>query len=395
MISTARALTFLPTWLGVLALGGALVHSACAADDTALAQGSEPSQPSDPAQVPEAERFAVGTSSYEWVDGTRAEELTAEPEDVRTLVVRAWYPADPVSAPARAPYFLNPLQGQLNAQLNGLPADAFAVLEVAARVDAPLLAGTRQFPVLIFSPGMSTPLELYGYQLADLASRGYVIFALSHPYATGLVVFSDGRIAPELPEEPGAAPRDQSVATWSLDQRFALSQLERLAASGSQDRMLGRLDLGRVGVLGHSRGGAAAALSCLQDARFRACANLDGSVSTLLETQAPLQPFLLMRSEIVEPTLEGFFARLPGTAYRVSVAGAGHNSYSDLPRVVGQLPLDPESLLLGTLAPERAFEINGAYLSAFFGAELSGTAEALWREPSPYAEVQVTQRRQP
>jgi Platelet-activating factor acetylhydrolase, isoform II len=185
------------------------------------------------------------------------------------------------------------------------------------------------------------------------------------------------------------------VATWSLDQRFALSQLERLAVPGSQDRMAGRLDLGRVGVLGHSRGGAAAAQSCLQDARFRACANLDGSISTLLETQAPRQPFLLMRSEVVEPTLDGFFARLPGPAHRVFVAGAGHNSYSDLPRVVEQLLLDPEGLLLGTLAPERAFEINAEYLSAFFGAELSGKSEPLWSEPSPYAEVQVTNRRQP
>jgi len=404
MSSTSRTLTPSPRshgvtrlspLLGVLALGGTLLPTGCEDDDAMLAYMSESSQGLDASREPEpaAKRFAVGTSAYEWVDIARAEELTPEADDVRTIVARAWYPADATSG--RAPYFLNPLQAQLNAQLNGMPEDAFSVLEIEASVDAPLVSGTRQFPVLIFSPGMSTPLELYGYQLADLASRGYVILALSHPYATGLVMFSDGRIAPELPEDPETEVRDRSIATWSLDQQFALSQLERLAAPGSQDRMADRLDLARVGVFGHSRGGAAAAESCLRDARFRACANLDGGISTLLETQAPQQPFLLMRSEAVVPSLDAFFTRLPGPARRVLVVGAGHNSYSDLPRLVGPLPLDPESLMLGTLAPERAFEINGAYLSAFFGAELSGTAEPLWDEPSPYPEVQVTQQGQP
>jgi Platelet-activating factor acetylhydrolase, isoform II len=386
-------------WLAVLALGSTLLHMGCEDNDARFAQLSESSQPLDAAQLPApaAERFSVGTSAYQWVDRARAEELTPEADDVRTLVVRAWYPADATSAPARAPYFLNPLQGQLNAQLGGLAPDAFSAFELAARVDAPLLEGTRQFPVLVFSPGLSTPLEYYGYQLSDLASRGYVIFALSHPYSTGLVVFSDGRIAPELAEESLPERRDSSVATWSLDQRFALSEIERLAAPGSQDRMAGRLDFGRVGVFGHSRGGAAAAESCFLDARFRACANLDGSISTLLHTNAPPQPFLLMRSEVVEPTLDAFFTRLPGRAHRVFVTTAGHNSYSDLPRLVEdlQLPVDREALLLGTLASERAFEINAAYLSAFFGVELLGASTPLWSEPSPFAEVKVTNQQQP
>jgi hypothetical protein len=259
-------------------------------------------------------------------------------------------------------------------------------------VDAPLTMGSQHFPVLIFSPGMSTPPEFYGYQLADLASRGYVVFALAHPYATGNIVLSDGSVAAELPEEPDGALRDRSISTWSQDQRFVLSRVRELALPGSGDRMAGRLDLDHVGVFGHSRGGAAAAQSCLEDERFAACADLDGSVSSAVLASAIERPFLLMRSELTESTLEPFFAGLAGPAHRVRVRGAGHNSFSDLPRVVRDLALalDPESLLLGSLDADRAFEINAAYLDAFFGAELRGGDAGWFFEPPPFEEADVT-----
>jgi predicted dienelactone hydrolase len=224
-----------------------------------------------------------------------------------------------------------------------------------------------------------------------------VIFALTHPYATGTILFADGAVAEEQPEAPGSAARDAAIATWSLDQRFVLSQLERLAAHGSGHRMAGRLALDRVGILGHSRGGAAAALSCRDDARFVACANLDGSVSSPLASSAPTQPFLLLRSELPEATLGDFFERLPGPAYRVDVAGAGHNDFSDLPQLAAELAargtlLDPVGLLLGTLAPERSRGINTAVLDAFFAQQLRGQATTLFSAP-PFAELTIQSRR--
>jgi hypothetical protein len=287
---------------------------------------------------------------------------------------------------------LQPLQAELAAASTGLPLDTFASLRLPARVDAPLASGGEHFPVLIFSPGMGTPPDFYGYQLADLASRGYVVFALGHLYASGNIVLSDGSVAPELPEEADDAARDRSVATWSQDQRFVLSRVQELAQPGSGDRMQGRLDLGHVGVFGHSRGGAAAAQSCLEDARFSACADLDGSVSSAVLDRAIARPFLLMRSELTESTLEPFFANLAGPAHRVRIRGAGHNSFSDLPRVVRdlELPLDPDSLLLGSLDADRAFEINAAYLDAFFAAELRGSDADWFFEPSPFGEAEVT-----
>jgi hypothetical protein len=370
---------------GALSILTPFTSSGCDASEG----GSDSGGGSDSADEPA--RFGVGTAAYEWVDESRLELLTDAADDHRIVPVRAWYPAH-VAEADRAPYFLDPRQAELTAASLGLPADTLANIELPARVDAPLADGHEPFPVLIFSPGMGTAPEFYGYQLAELASRGYVVFALAHPYWTGSVVLSDGSVALELPEEPDNAIRDRAVATWSGDQRFALSRVQQLGQPGSGDRLAGRLDLERVGVFGHSRGGAAAAQSCLEDARFAACADVDGSVSTVVLESAISRPFLLLRSELSESTLEPFFASLTGPAHRVRIVGANHNDFCDLRRLVRDLdlPHDPASMLFGSLDADRVFEISAAYLDAFFDAELRGEGDAGFFEAGPFAEAEVT-----
>jgi hypothetical protein len=337
--------------------------------------------------------FEVGTVSYELADTERAELATPDPDDRREVVVRAWYPAESAPELPSGGYFSNPREALLNAAFSGLPEGAFDALSTRSRVGADLARSAGAWPVLIFSPGMSTPTAFYTRQLEELASRGYVVFALSHSYATGVVVFSDGRVAPELPEKPDPAIRDVSIGTWSDDQRFVVDRIEALAEPGSGDRFSGRLDLERLGVFGHSRGGAAATQSCLDDPRFMACADLDGSVGGGVEEHVLARPFLLMRSEIEESTLAPFFDIQSAGAHRVLIQGAGHNSFSDLPLVVGEVPgLEPSQLLLGTIEPQRGFEIITEYVAAFFDAELSGIPSQLFSAPAVYPEAHVTNR---
>jgi len=77
-------------------------------------------------------------------------------------------------------------------------------------------------------------------------------------------------------------------------------------------------------------------------------------------------------------------------AYYLTVAGAGHFNFSDLP--VRLLP--PARLLfrllgfIGTIRPQRGGEITSAYLIAFFDKYLKGVDSELLRGPSPrYPEV--------
>ena len=48
--------------------------------------------------------WSVGTRTFDWVDASRAEPASEDPEDHRAIVVQIWYPADADPAPAPAPY---------------------------------------------------------------------------------------------------------------------------------------------------------------------------------------------------------------------------------------------------------------------------------------------------
>ena len=84
------------------------------------------------------------------------------------------------------------------------------------------------------------------------------------------------------------------------DTRFVLTELARLARSGV---FAGRLDLGRIGMFGHSLGGAAAASAMLVDRASAPVPTLMACCSDTVRTSGLSRPFLLMNAE------PGFAAR--------------------------------------------------------------------------------------
>ena len=78
------------------------------------------------------------------------------------------------------------------------------------------------------------------------------------------------------------------VQAWTADTGFALDQLERLNASDPSGRFLGRLDMQRVGVFGHSLGGATALLFCHDDSRCKAGIDVDGLPRAMSSPRASL-----------------------------------------------------------------------------------------------------------
>src|SRR5215475_12845114 len=95
-------------------------------------------------------KYSVGRASFYWVDASRDEPLTKNPNDRRELMVTLWYPAEAASG-SPAPYIDN--------------LDKFArvidpaLIKIArsvrsyARAEAKLSSAESRYPVLIFSPG--------------------------------------------------------------------------------------------------------------------------------------------------------------------------------------------------------------------------------------------------
>ena len=68
-------------------------------------------------------------------------------------------------------------------------------------------AAPALFPVLVFSPGGGALPALYTSLCEDLASHGYLIAAIDHPYDDIAVRLANGRVVKQVepPQEGGDA----------------------------------------------------------------------------------------------------------------------------------------------------------------------------------------------
>jgi len=286
--------------------------------------------------------YPIGSETFRWVDATRGEDATDDPADRRNVVVQAWYPAAGGVTGPHAPYIDG--LGDLPPRVSLLPRfllRRYGEVDTHAVARAPLAAGSRRWPVVIFSPGYGAPRAFYAGLLADLASRGYVVLALDHPYESAVTQLADGRVVHTVERfAPGDPDRRRFMtdhqATRAADIRFVL---DRLATDAVGPRLRGRLDAGHVAVIGHSLGGAAAALALSQDpGRLQAAANIDGTPYGDLPAQRLQRPFLLLQSDAAETKPSTRFVdgnrRLlvnASAAWRFEIKRANHYSFTDAP----------------------------------------------------------------
>jgi pimeloyl-ACP methyl ester carboxylesterase len=246
-------------------------------------------------------KFRIGYHRLEWTDNSRKEILAAD-NSMRRLVADVWYPAQE-SGRKNVPY-LDTLAIDKAFGSDGLqsllgPGGAESVssgkVQTHAQEDAAFdnIAGLA--PVIFFSHGMGMITQLYTAQIEELASHGYIVVALSHPYDAWLVSFKDGtlisfetkeRAAGGSTEEQHIAYENKRLEWWAADIRFALDQLVLINRMKKENvPFAGHMDLAKVGAMGHSAGGRAAARACQLDDRIKSCADQDGV--------AMMQPFYL------------------------------------------------------------------------------------------------------
>ena len=363
--------------------------------------------------------YQVGRIEYHLVDESRLEIFSAAPDDKRELMITVYYPASPPANANPAPYTTGPIRAEF-----GTPDFFQDTVRAHAFANVPLADDGARYPVIIFSPGMGFLPIKYAPTLEDLASHGYVVVSLSHPYSTAATVFPDGRVVTStveagsraLSEATAKATSDAEFdpvvnrigSVWVADVRFVLDQLEQFNVSDAL--FANRLDLTHVGVFGHSMGGGVAVQALSEDDRFATAIDMDGTLFGEAAANGVARPVMLMLSERVpmtpeqikfsgsSPEANAYFQQreaatqatvyesaAPG--YRLTLNGSTHHTF------IGFEPLAAPALFIpaevvGTIDGTRAVGMIDDYVVSFFDQHLKGQPSVLLDGPSAaYPEV--------
>jgi dienelactone hydrolase len=338
--------------------------------------------------------LAVGTTQLHLVDQARTDPWVPT-AGARQLMVTLWYPAWPDDTRPPAPWMSGLAARHYRDRIagpDGAPGSLPALPMTHSRLDAAASGARAGWPLILYSPGYAEDRTSATALTEDLASHGYVVAAVDHTYDAAEVEFPGPRLVRREQPDPTEPELIRSTGIRAADLRFVLDQLTRLAQGDSPDQLpeglAGALDPARVGVFGHSLGGATAAEAMTEDRRFRAGVNLDGTLHGPAVGAGLTAPFLTLarqgRGHRTEPTWAAFRNRLTGWHAEVQLTGCGHYAFTDsltlLPQLADPLGLtgDEVARLNGTVDPGRGTAVQRAYLTAFFDFGLrSGDRRAL------------------
>lgn len=328
----------------------------------------------------------VGVTSLHLKDTSRPDPWVPT-VPYRELMVSLFYPATSANGPTKQ--YMTARESELNlARLNipGLALDTFSTVRTNAVVDA-RPAGTRH-PLVVLSPGWTQPRATMTALAEDLASHGYVVATIDHTYENRAQTFPDGHVT----ECAACAFDDDEETFWpkyydvhAADTSFVLDSLLR-------SRWSRLVDPHRIGMAGHSAGGAATTHAMLADPRIRAGADLDGSQHVVLPDSGLSRPFLFLgEADPYVPGSDGPYRNwekdwqhLYGWKRWLMVSGTVHQSFTDLGVLAQELGVD----LGDSIDAFRAIDITRAYVRAFFDQNLRCLPRPLMAAPSrDYPEV--------
>jgi predicted dienelactone hydrolase len=371
-------------------------------------------------------RYAVGIREFQLVDSSRTETETARPDDRRELGIRVSYPSDATPADKLERDFIEDrvaiaaysalLILKPDSKWRAVVPRSWERIVTNAWRDAPLAKRDRPYPVLIYSHGLGSWPEQNTILIEELASRGYIVFAINHAGLSSGITRMDGstvdlgefmrrsntlaKMTPisdeigkrsrELNSElsnpaldvslraklikessmlrPG--PTEATATAHGLaadDHRFLLDYLATDEALFKE-----QLDLNRIGILGMSMGGTAAHITCARDPRCRAGVNMDGYQALLIDVPLTV-PFMHMSNARFHNHAVSH-RQANGPSYLVKIGGTVHGSFHDMAYSTPMLRLlDSRGInVVGQIDGERMMQILNAYVPAFFDKHLLG-----------------------
>jgi len=363
--------------------------------------------------------YRVGTTWLVVTDSSRTERFGPDRSVRRRLPVKAWYPA--AGAGGRPAAYATAAEVNVANRLPGFLLSQFRHVKTHSFDGAPIADSGGRFPTLVFSHGYTGFAAQNTPQMEELASRGYIVFSIVHPYEASAAPFPDGpaillepdvlkrlfpadpkaaaaKVAPALARIDSAKSREgrlaalrafldlspeplrtESVGQWAADTKAVIDHLDRLDQGGGAP-FQGRLNLEQLGVFGMSYGGATVGEFCRKDARCRAGINIDGGQYGGLIDDSLTVPYLIVASETAYPVHVPVLDVSRGPSYLVRVPATQHLGLTDYPLFAPNL--FQWLGMTGTMNPYRREAIMTAYVLGFFDTYLKGERSPLFDGPS-------------
>lgn len=205
-------------------------------------------------------------------------------------------------------------------------------------------------PVIIYSSGIGVDRDMYLYNINKLVLEGYIVITVGATYDTLFTAFPNemvyqSKIVQDTP------PTDFSFLKKLVDIRIGdlTLVLDSLADWNQTDNLFGnKFDLNKIGVVGHSLGGATIFELAKCDERVKAGIILDGSLHLISDAEKVTTPFLSIRqensslqqmkqiwsNEVAEAYGKGqklLYDSLGGFKSFIKISGSDHMTFTDVP----------------------------------------------------------------
>ncbi|KAI1421319.1 hypothetical protein F5Y12DRAFT_36502 [Xylaria sp. FL1777] len=258
----------------------------------------------------------------------------------------------------------------------GWPQGLLGGLEVDVCCGASTRAKAAKFPTLLFGTGLNTTRLWYTDFAMEIASLGYRVIVMDHPYETDVVLFPDGEIifGGSIPADPNNLTAIEfGLEVRNSDVKFVLNTLK----------------VHKTVYFGHSYGGASALAATAVEPRIVAGLNLDGGLWGRVVDTGISKPFINFSGGENSTNDESWASftkahdeKHPDVWYKeLHLDDSSHGSFWDL-SIIGDFTglRDNEALVenvLGVLRGERAVEVLRAYLGDYVKFTLLGGEEGL------------------
>lgn len=346
---------------------------AAMAASAARAEGDLP-DPTKPGPYP------VGVTTTVLVDAERQDKMTG---GARTLVTEIWYPAtdDTRGLPKNkfSDFFFRGVVGDLNGTIKDFFKEDLAKVDERFHNESVRDARMRdgKFPFIVFSHGNGGVRSQNAYWCEHMASHGYVVASPDHTGNCAATVVA-GKVIPYNPGSMAVAAKDRP-----LDVSFIIDRMT--AMNGGEDsRFAGRIDMGNIGVAGHSFGGFTSGAVIEKDPRVDAIAPMAPVWPVRTNFTTPVMIFIATEDKTIgvfgNQQIRKRYEESKGPAYFVEVLDGGHYTFTEMFQVdpkfgdgvgKGKRITRPEEEV--TYLPQQpSYELCCCYSAAFFGVYLKG-----------------------